>query len=257
MKRQIIIKGLYWLLILLFLTLFFGSKWQSPLLAFYFSCLLLPVVIATTFVFNTILVPKYLLKTKYLRFGLYFLYLIIASLWLEMLMALLAFVVLAKTDINIVNLDGISIINLGASLYLIVFVTSFIQLVIQFQKSKVQIEELQNTQKQNAIEYISIRANRKQHPINLNELVYIESLDDMVKIVTKSNELITREKISKLATSLPQNFIRVHRSYIVNLKYVNSFSHQELQVGSTRIPISRSYKKASLEAFEGFGLTNS
>ena len=70
----------YWAAVLLFLTLFFGQYWESFVLAFYFSSLLLPIVIGTTYFFNLYLVPKYFLTGKYWALALYTFYMLVISL---------------------------------------------------------------------------------------------------------------------------------------------------------------------------------
>ena len=109
MNKRFALHIIYWGLILAFLTLFFGNIWESHILAFYFSSMLLPIVIGTTYFFNLYLVPKYLLKAKYRQFGLYFFYMLVVSLYLEMLVSLLAFVVLADMRVEAIKLEGMSI----------------------------------------------------------------------------------------------------------------------------------------------------
>lgn len=257
MKRPILLNTVYWGLILLFLTVFFGSKWDSIQLAFYFSCLLLPVVIGTTYIFNSYLVPKFLIPGNYAKFGLYFLYLLIVSLYLEMLVALLSFVILANTNLQLVDLEGISVLNLGVALYLVVFGTSFIRLLIEFRSKEAQIEKLQLETLKNKKETITIRANRKNQVIPLENLLFLESLDDHVKVVTTDGELLTRAKISKLNEELPKYFVRIHRSFVINLNHAQYYTSANVQLSNITLPISRTYKKASQEAFIEFGLTKS
>ena len=247
MKRRIVLHIVYWLVILCLLTLFFGSIWESHLLAFYFSILLLPVVIGTTYFFNLYLVPRYLITGKYRQFVLYFFYMLVVSLYFEILVSLLSFVVIAELNVEVLNLKGISIFILGVTLYLIVFATSFIRLVIQFQSKTKQIETLTEDRNRNDKDSITIRADRKNHLITLDDLIYIESLDDYIKVVTSSNELLTRERISKLHELLPDHFIRTHRSFVINTGKVRSYTQNEVILNGFNIPISRSYKKAVID----------
>jgi len=250
MKRRFILHFVYWILILMFLTLFFGNKWESKELAFLFSCLLLPVVMGTSYFFNLYLVPKFLLTRKYKQFVLYLVYMFIVSLYLELLIALLSFVVLADSKVESVNLEGISIFILGITMYLIVFASSFIQLLIQFQQKVKQLNALKSIQEKGQQASISIRANRKTQILQLKNILYIESLNDVVKIVTPSEEITTREKISRLSKSLPDEFIRIHRSFIINTEHLQAFNHSEVQIQDTKLPISRTYKKGTLESLK-------
>jgi len=83
--------------------------------------------------------------------------------------------------------------------------------------------------------------------IELNDVLFIESLSNYVKIHTKIETVITKEKISKLEERLPINFIRIHRSFLVNKNYVDNFGKEKLTIAERQLNISRTYKKAVLE----------
>jgi hypothetical protein len=250
MKRSTLLHIVYWILMLIFLTIIFGFSWENNLLAFSFSLLLLPVVIMTTYVFNLFLVPKYLMTRRYKKFALYFFYMLVGSLYIEMLIALFSFVIIAKSNTETVNLDGISIFTLGITLYLIVFLTSFIKLFLQFQKREQIVERLKQETAKNKLQSIQVRAERKNHLVPLDELFYIESLNDYVKIVMENSQLITKEKITTLSEKLPDNFVRIHRSFLVNAEKVNAFTTTQINILETSLPISRTYKKRALETLE-------
>ncbi|MEM6830730.1 MAG: LytTR family DNA-binding domain-containing protein [Bacteroidota bacterium] len=246
MKKRLIRHALYWLVVLLFLTLFFGQNWENPLLAFYFSSLLLPIVIGTTYFFNSYLVPRYLFTGKHVAFALYLGYMIVISLYLEMLVVIFSFVVIANYKMETMSIMSSSILILGMTLYLIVFITSFIRLVVQIRKKTQQIESLQHDKQRNKKSVLTIRSNRKNHQLPLQELLYIESLDDHVKVVMSGTELIVREKITRLALRLPDQFMRIHRSFVINEEKIGAFTTTHVVVQKTSLPIGRTYKKEVL-----------
>lgn len=101
-------------------------------------------------------------------------------------------------------------------------------------------------------DFIFVRSDRKMIKINFSEVHYIESLSDYLKIHLEDKTIITRETISNLETMLPQNdFLRVHRSYIVALAKIQSYTNEEVEVGNHQIPISRSYKDEVLKRLTG------
>jgi DNA-binding LytR/AlgR family response regulator len=84
--------------------------------------------------------------------------------------------------------------------------------------------------------------------INFDEIRYVESLSDYIKIYLADKTIITRETISNIQTKLPaKNFLRIHRSYIVNLKKINSYTNEFVEIGNNAIPISRTYKENVLK----------
>lgn len=92
-------------------------------------------------------------------------------------------------------------------------------------------------------DHIYVKADKKMVKIKLNEVLHIESLKDYVRIKTTNKTIITHQKISQLEEKLPKNdFLRVHRSYIIATQKVDSFSGAIIEIGEKEIPIGRNYK---------------
>ena len=97
-------------------------------------------------------------------------------------------------------------------------------------------------------DFMFVRADRKMVKINFNDILYIESLGDYVKIFINETCIITRETISNLESKLSSNkFVRIHRSYIISLKEISSYTNEYIEVGKKALPISRSYKESVLQ----------
>lgn len=100
-------------------------------------------------------------------------------------------------------------------------------------------------------DHFFVRSDRKMIKINFDEITYIESLSDYIKIHLSDKNIITRETISNIEARLPkQNFIRTHRSFIVSLKAIHSFTNETIGIDNHEIPISRSYKEEVLKRLE-------
>ena len=100
--------------------------------------------------------------------------------------------------------------------------------------------------------FIFVRSDRKMVKVRFKEINYIESLSDYVKIFTDKETIITRETISNIESKLPSNeFLRTHRSYIVSIPKIDSFTNEFLELDKKAIPISRSYKENVLQKLEG------
>ena len=92
-----------------------------------------------------------------------------------------------------------------------------------------------------------VRSDRKMVKICFSEIQFIESLADYIKIYLPDKTVVTRETISNVEAKLPQkDFIRVHRSFIVSIAGISSFTNEFVEIGKKQIPISRSYKKEVL-----------
>lgn len=238
---------LFWIVVTVILTLIFGSSWENYTQSFYFVAMLLPIVVGTSYFFNFFLVPRYLLSGRYFYFGLYLLYTIIVSLLLEMMVLTVSFIYLANFNFANMGPYASDSLVLAIVLYLVVFSSSFILMVVQIYSNQKQINTLKEQQQRNSITSLLVRAERKNRQIDLQEIHYIESRADYLLIKTdQDEEIITREKISHIIKRLPGEFIRIHRSFIVNRMKVTTFNHEEVQIGSLELPLSRTYKESAM-----------
>ena len=88
--------------------------------------------------------------------------------------------------------------------------------------------------------------------IIFNDLMFIESLGDYVKLFLEERTVITRESLSGIEAKLPKgNFIRTHRSFIVSNSYIDSYTNELIEIGKRQIPISRNYKDKVLQRLNG------
>lgn len=91
--------------------------------------------------------------------------------------------------------------------------------------------------------FINLRADRKNLKILLDDILYIESLKDYIKVVTTTKNIITKQSISSIEEVLPKNnFIRIHRSFIVAVNKIESFTNDTIEVSKHELPISRMYR---------------
>lgn len=118
---------------------------------------------------------------------------------------------------------------------------------IHFNNQEPQVKEKNEIQN----DFMFVRSDRKMIRINFAEICYIESLNDYLKIHTLTNPIVIRETISNIEKELPEsNFIRIHRSFIISLAALDSYTNEYLEVNGKALPISRSYKSSVLEKLE-------
>ncbi len=111
--------------------------------------------------------------------------------------------------------------------------------------------KIQKTEAPQLNDFIFVRSDRRMKKVNFIDIFYIESYGDYVKIHCQSNAIITRETISNIEAKLPQHqFIRIHRSFIISIPKIDSFSNEEIILNNKSIPISRNYKPEVLGRLE-------
>ena len=92
--------------------------------------------------------------------------------------------------------------------------------------------------------FLYFRSDRKMVKVLLDEIVYIESLKDYIRIVrTTQPPLVVKQSISMAEEMLPANFfMRIHRSFIVSLKKVTAYTQNDVEIDGIEIPIGKLYK---------------
>lgn len=91
--------------------------------------------------------------------------------------------------------------------------------------------------------FICFRSDRKMHKIALDDILYVESLKDYIKVATATRTIVTRQSISSLEENLPKSmFLRIHRSYIVAINKIQSYSSELVMIGENELPVSKMYK---------------
>jgi len=100
-------------------------------------------------------------------------------------------------------------------------------------------------------DHLFFNVSKKLVKIYLDEILIIESLREYIRITTQSKTILTKIQISEVESLLPPHeFIRIHRSFIVAKRKIESFSSSEVEIHSKQIPIGRHYKDQVLAQFK-------
>ncbi|MCF6264068.1 MAG: LytTR family DNA-binding domain-containing protein [Xanthomonadales bacterium] len=98
-------------------------------------------------------------------------------------------------------------------------------------------------------DHIFVKQDRKQVKIMVNDITYIQSLKDYIKIHLKNKSHVIKYGITAFEKQLDNNFIRVHRSYIVNINKVTAYTKHDIEIGNIEIPIGENYKAIIASCF--------
>lgn len=243
---------IFWILVYGLLTIIFRDWYGGSMEAFYFVSLLMPVILGTTYFFNYFLVPRYLFKRRFALFTLYTIYMLVASLCLEMIVSVSALLLIIYYGINENAVLFTDVFAMAGILYFIVLFVSFILLVKHYFMDQRAIGSLEEKQAQMERGYFTVRSNRQTSRIEYEELLYLESLGDYIEFhLENGTSISSKEKISHMERSLPDTFLRIHRSFIVNRSKISSFAMDHVMMGEKELPISRSYKQMTVAALKG------
>lgn len=92
--------------------------------------------------------------------------------------------------------------------------------------------------------FLIVRAGRKFQKIMLKNILYIQSIKDYVKIHKDRESIMTRATLADMEKKLPPGqFIRIHRSYIINRSKITAITNQDVELGNVEIPVGENYRK--------------
>ncbi|MEO5976190.1 MAG: response regulator transcription factor [Chryseolinea sp.] len=92
--------------------------------------------------------------------------------------------------------------------------------------------------------FIYVKAEKKMVKLLLKDILYMEGLKDYIKIYTLNGAVITLQTLTYFSENLPADlFMRVHRSFIVAIIHISSFSATEINIGKNSIPIGSTYAR--------------
>ena len=98
-------------------------------------------------------------------------------------------------------------------------------------------------------DFIFVKSNLQKRKVFLNELKYIEALGDYVKLITENDSLVVLSTMKAFEKSLPEDrFLRIHKSYIVNLDKIERYSSKVIELENQQLPLSRNRKTQLVEA---------
>lgn len=121
---------------------------------------------------------------------------------------------------------------------------SAIEKVIKLSSSK-------TSTKDSDTQHIFIKSNLKKRKIFTKEIKWIEALGDYVKLITDNGSFVILSTMKSFENELPQNkFMRIHKSYIINLKKVERYNSKFVEIENSQIPLSRNKKTILTEALE-------
>ncbi len=174
-------------------------------------------------------------------------------------------------DINLPRISGLDFVKSLPSKYHFIFTTAYHEHAlegfelnaidyllkpIQFDRFTKAVEKAIDTIHYKLIKdinqppqkYLYLKCNSVYEKIYYSNILYIEALHNYISIVTSERKFLIYCSISKILEELPtEDFVRIHRSFIVATEKVIRFSPTEVTIGNKKLPISKGLKKLVLE----------
>ena len=100
-------------------------------------------------------------------------------------------------------------------------------------------------------DHIFVKSNLKKRKIYINDIKWIEALGDYVKLITQDKSFVILSTMKAFENELPKNsFLRIHKSYIINLKKVDRYDSKYVEIEKMKLPLSRTRKTQLSQALD-------
>ena len=98
---------------------------------------------------------------------------------------------------------------------------------------------------------IIIKADKKFHKVFFHDILYIESMDDFIRIHTTNQRLDCYERLIGMENKLPrEKFLRIHRAYIINVDKIDTFTNSSVEIGDRILVIGKKYREHVLSILQ-------
>lgn len=215
----------------------FGFLWaveEDYTASFYLEFILLPLRILAVYFAIYFLLPKFLMRKKYIRFFLgYMLMLLFAGILQRV------FIHFFYEEL-LLNDSSSGLFSIRMLIRAIVLINTTVLLILGVKIFRLWlIEKEKNTRNNEKI--LEIKSNRKIHRVAIDSILFVEGLGNYVTYhFADKSKLTAYGSIKNTLSSLPLNFKRVHRSYIVNRDHITSYDLNTIEVQNQSIPRGKS-----------------
>ena len=230
-ESRILTHVVFWILYYVFFS-FLWAKGDALFQSFQLELVLMPIRIAASYVSMYYLVTTFLGKEKIMAFAMGYLLLISIAGFLQ------RFLIFYFHEYFFVSNEPLW--SLSSIVRSIVLVNSTAMLLTSSKIYKLWIEA-KKTAETTQEQPLEIRSEKRYHRILPSSILYVEGLGNYLTIYQKEKSLISYMTLKEAEQMLPDYFQRVHKSFIVNGNHVESFTNENLQIGTRIIPIGKSY----------------
>ncbi len=164
-------------------------------------------------------------------------------------------------DIKMPDISGIEFAQILKNGPLVVFTTAYSEYAVQgfdldavdyllkpfslarFTKACNKALEMKNVRGTEAPDFIFLKTGYEEEKVYLKDILYIEAAGNYMTYVLKERKLMCRQNVPEALLALPeQDFVRVHRSFIVGVQHVGKIARQQVWVNGVEIPVGASYE---------------
>jgi len=170
-------------------------------------------------------------------------------------------------DINMPRLSGVQLLKNLKNPPLVIFTTAYSEYAVEafeleafdylvkpiafdrflkaMNKAKKRLKEQKGDKE--IPKLFTIKENKRIYKVKFEAIFLLQAYGDYVRIYTGEKKYVTKGKLSLVKSELPDNFLQVHRSYIINLNHLKYMEGNMVQVSTESVPISLSFREALMK----------
>jgi DNA-binding LytR/AlgR family response regulator len=171
-------------------------------------------------------------------------------------------------DINMPHLSGISLAKMLPAHIKIIFTTAYSEFAVEsyeihavdylvkpislerFTKSMSRILLLNTSSTNNDQSYIIVKSGFETFRLDVNQILFLEKDGNYMTYYTTNKKIVARETIQESLDKLPESFLQIHKSFIINTDKINSFDKGKTVIGEHHVPISDTFRNDFLKLIE-------
>lgn len=171
-------------------------------------------------------------------------------------------------DINMPHISGISLSKMLPENVKVIFTTAYSEYAIEsyeiqavdylvkpislerFTKSMSRVLSLKTQRAETENQLLFVKSGFETYRIESASILFLEKEGNYLNYYCVNQKILARETIQEAIEKLPDNFIQTHKSFIVNLEKITSFTTNEMTIGNDKVPISETYKNEVLKRLE-------
>lgn len=224
---------LFWIVYYVIFSLIWAAN-KDLTASFFLEFILLPIRILSVYVTIYYLLPKFLLNKEYLKFIIGYASLILVAAFFQRI-----FIHIFYENLML-NSTSEGLFSFKMLLRASVLINTTVFLVLSFKIFQLFLIERGKNENESS-KYLEIRADRRTYRVNIDEILFIEGKGNYTTYHLFDKSKITAYgSVKKALESLPNNFVRVHKSFIINRNEIKSFDANTIMINNQLIPRGKS-----------------
>ena len=166
-------------------------------------------------------------------------------------------------DVNMLRLSGVQLLKNLKNPPLVIFTTAYSEYAVEafeleafdylvkpipfdrflkaVNNAKQRLSERNN--KTESTKFYSVKEGKRIYKVALSAIYLVQAYGDYVRLYTKEKTYLTKDKFNNIKEGLPNHFLQVHRSYVINLEYLEFLEGNYVQLQNQQVPVSNTFRE--------------